>query len=391
MKFCTLILWVLLLNVSVFAQENLLLSVRMANSEMKRNPSATTIDGEKKLKWNYTQGLVCKAMEMLWLRSGDQKYYDYAKAYADSFINVKGEIFGYKADDYSLDRINSGKILFYIYHKSGDKKYLAAINLLRDQLKTQPRTTEGGYWHKKGYTNQMWLDGIYMASPFLAEYAALLHEDKAFDEVVNQVITIHKHTFDAKTGLNYHGWDESKSQKWANPETGCSPHFWGRAMGWYMMAIVDILDFLPENHPKRTELLQIFETVAKAVVKYQHPEKGVWFQVLDRPAEKGNYAEASCSAMFTYSLYKGVRKGFLDKSYLNAANTAFEGMKKEFVQENADGTISLTKVCNVAGLGGKPYRSGTYEYYISEPVIDNDPKGVGPFIMACLENEWIKP
>ena len=231
----------------------------------------------------------------------------------------------------------------------------------------------------------MWLDGLYMGAPFLAQYASVTDEKSIFDDVVNQFMIVHRHTYNSQIGLNYHGWDESRQQKWADPKTGCSPNFWGRAMGWYAIALVDVLDFLPLNHPGRPQLIGILNQVANGVKKYQDPKTGLWYQVLDQGHREGNYPEATASSMFTYALLKASRKGYIPIEYRAIAVKAYHGILKNMIQENADGTISLTGCCSVAGLGGNPYRDGSYEYYIKEPVRADDPKGVGPFIMACLE------
>jgi len=309
----------------------------------------------------------------------------YAKAYADQFISEDGIISGYKRSDFNIDKLNSGKFLFELYINTKDEHYKKAIFILRDQLKEHPRTSEGGFWHKLRYPHQMWLDGLYMGAPFYAQFGKEFNEPAVFDDVVNQFVTVHKHTFDTITGLNYHGWNESKEQQWANLQTGCSPNFWGRAEGWYAMALVDVLDFIPENHSGRTKLLEILNQVAAGIKSVQDNESGLWYQVLDKGTQKGNYLEASASCMFVYSLLKATRLNYIDKEYRLVAEKGYEGILKNFIEENNDGTISLTNVCSVAGLGGTPYRNGTYEYYIGEPVRDNDPKGVGPFILASLE------
>ncbi len=358
---------------------------RMGDSEMVFFPRASTVDFNPKGKWNYASGLVSLAMVKLTEETKDPKYYEYAKAYADEFINDDGVIKGYKLQDFNIDKLNSGKFLFSLYEKTQDPKYKKAIDTLRSQLLNHPRTMNGGFWHKKRYEHQMWLDGLYMGSPFYAQYAKEFNHPELFKDVIHQFVEIHKHTYDSEKGLNYHGWDESKKQKWADPETGHSPHFWGRAMGWYAMALVDVLDFIPQSYKGRDSLVTIFKQVAEGIKKYQDPKSGVWYQVLDMGDKKGNYQESSASAMFIYALKKGVRNGYIDKKYNDVANRAYRGFLKEFIRDNGDGTISLSKVCAVAGLGGNPYRNGSYKYYIGEPVRDNDPKGVGPFILASLE------
>jgi len=361
------------------------MAVKMADSEIKHFPEPWTVDFNPKPTWNYTQGLIAHSMIKVWQENGNEAYYTYAKTYADKFIGQDGTISVYDLEDYNIDAVNSGKFLFDVYERTKDERYLKAIHRLRDQLKTHPRVSEGGFWHKKRYPHQMWLDGLYMGAPFYAQYAQYFNEPALFDDVVSQFVLVHKYTFNPETGLNYHGWDESKQQKWANPVTGCSPNFWGRAMGWYAMALVDVLDFIPQEHPGRAQILDILNQVAGGIKKYQDPKTGLWYQVLDQGAREGNYLEATASSMFTYALLKATRKGYISADYKANAQKAYNGILENFIQNNSDGTISLTKCCSVAGLGGNPYRDGSYEYYIGEPVRDNDPKGVGPFIMASLE------
>jgi len=236
----------------------------------------------------------------------------------------------------------------------------------------------------------MWLDGLYMGAPFYAQYALEMNEPKLFDDVVKQFILVHKYTYNPQSGLNYHGWDESRQQKWADPKTGCSPNYWGRAVGWYAMALVDVLDFLPLDHPGRIKILEILNQVVSGIKKYQDKETGLWYQVFDQGKREGNYLEATASSMFSYAMLKAVNKGYISKKYKSSATKAYSGILEKLIKNNADGTISLTKCCSVAGLGGTPYRDGSYEYYIKEPVRDNDPKGVGPFILAVLEYSKMK-
>jgi unsaturated rhamnogalacturonyl hydrolase len=236
----------------------------------------------------------------------------------------------------------------------------------------------------------MWLDGLYMGAPFYARFARDFNEPEAFNDIIDQFVIIHKHSFDPIAGLCYHGWDESKQQKWANPATGRSPHIWGRAMGWYSMALTDVLDFVPIDHPRRGEIIAILNQVAAGIKKHQDKKTGLWYQVMDQGDREGNYLEATASSMFTYSLLKAVRKGYIAKKYRKVAVKSYNGILKNLIRENEDGTISLTRCCAVAGLGGNPYRDGSYDYYIHETVRDNDPKGVGPFIMAGLEINLLK-
>jgi unsaturated rhamnogalacturonyl hydrolase len=365
-------------------------AVRMADAEMVRTPDAAFLDFVDVPKWNYTNGLVCSAIGRVWTATQNQKYYTYIKAYADQMIGEDGTIKGYKPDEYNIDKVNSGKFLFRLLEHTGDQKYAKALHRLRDQMRTHPRTSEGGYWHKKIYPHQMWLDGLYMGSPFLVEYAKVFNEPALFDDVAKQVELVEKYTYDEKSGLYFHAWDESKEQKWADKKTGKSPHVWGRAMGWYSMALVDILDFFPADHPKRKVVLNAVERMAKGIVRYQDQPSGVWYQIVDQGTREGNYLESSASCMFTYFLLKASNKGYIDKKYVSSAKKGFEGVVKQFIKTDEKGLSSITQVCAVAGLGGNPYRDGSYEYYINEKKRDNDPKAVGPFIMMALQFEELE-
>ena len=359
--------------------------VRMADSEMKRNPESWMVDFSKDLKWNYCHGLELEAIYDVYRKSGDKKYYNYALSYADTVINSDGTIKSYKLEEYNIDRLNSGKMLFPIYAQTKDEKYRLAMSLLKSQMDTHPRISNGGFWHKKIYPNQVWLDGLYMAGPFLAEYGATFNVPALFDEVALQLTTAYEDLIDDKTGLLYHGWDESRQQRWADPVTGRSPNFWSRSIGWYMMALVDVLDFMPENHPKRNEIIDILNKISAAVEKYRDPASGMWYQVTDQGTRQGNYLESSGSAMFIYTWVKGAQKGYLPNDYLEKGRKAYEQFVKQFLKNNEDGTISITNACSVAGLGGeKNYRDGSFEYYISEPKRDNDPKVVAPFIWTSI-------
>ncbi|WP_181307036.1 glycoside hydrolase family 105 protein [Rufibacter sp. XAAS-G3-1] len=362
-------------------------SVWMADSEMKRSPQGWMIDFRPVPKWDYTQGLFASALERVWKRTGDQKYFTYIQAFADTMITENGTIKTYKKADYNIDRVNPGKFLIGLHKETGKEKYKLALDQLRDQMRTHPRTSEGGFWHKKIYPHQMWLDGLYMASPFLAQYAATYNEPQLFNDVALQIELIDKHTYVQDKNLFYHGWDEKREQKWANPQTGLSPEVWGRAMGWFAMALVDVLDYMPQNHPKRNDILKVTQKMASAIAQYQDASTGLWWQVVDKGGQEGNYREASVSSMFTYFLVKSAKKGYIDQNYLTNARRGYNGILENLIQQNPDGTISITQVCAVAGLGGTPYRSGTYEYYINEEKRDNDPKAVSPFIMASLEFE----
>ena len=363
------------------------MSVRMADSEMARFPKLWTVDSVRIPFWGYTHGIIAKSMLDMYDYSGDEKYYDYVEAYADTLIEDGGFIVTFDSSKHNIDMINPGKILFAMYRKTGDVKYKEAAGTLVAAMENHPTTSEGGFWHKKRYTHQMWLDGLYMGSPFLAQYARDFGQPALFDVVARQIELIDKYTYDQGTGLYYHGWDESRSMFWSDSITGTSPNFWGRAMGWFSMALVDVLEFFPKDHPKYELIVSIFNKTAAGIKKHQDSRSGVWYQVLDQGDREGNYLEATASTMFVYSLYKGVRLGYLDQSYLEVAGRGYQGILKEFIRENADGTITLTRCCAVAGLGGKGNRDGSFEYYVNEKIRDNDPKGTGPFIWASMEFE----
>jgi len=360
-------------------------AVKIADSEIKHNPELWKTCFMEIPQWSYMQSLVAKAVIAVYNKTVDARYYNYVHAFADFFVNDAGNILTYNLGDYNIDRLNGGDFLFDMYEHTKEQKYLKAIRLLRKQFYTQPRASEGVFWHNRISPNQIWLDDLYMGSPFYARYAATFDEMRVFDDVMNQFMVVDKHTLDPKTGLNYHGWDESKTEKWSNPETGQSPNFWSPSMGWYMMAIVDVLDYLPINHEGRPELIKILNRLSSSLIKYQDKKTGMWYQVTNFPKRSGNYLESSGTAMFAYALAKGVNKGYLPPKYLKPAQKAFDGMIKYSTQVNADGTTSIARACSEAGLGGDPYRDGSYACYISEPIRNDDPKVIGPFIMAALE------
>ncbi len=358
-------------------------SVRMADAVMQRFDSLAVYNNPGKIKWQYDIAMLGQAIDRLGSR--DPSYSQYMQDFTDYFILQDGSVLKYKRSDYNLDHINPAKNLLTLYKRTGDRKYLTAIGNFIEQLVEQPRTSAGGFWHKKVYPHQMWLDGIYMSSPFMAQYAKEFQQPQWFDTVALQIMLIHEKTLDPLTGLMYHAWDESREQQWADRETGCSPHFWGRAMGWYMMALVDVLDYFPAQHQDRDEILEILENTAAAIRHVRDPETGLWYQVLDRGGSEGNYLEASCSAMFCYAFAKGAKNGYLPQEYYRIAEESFESILEEFIIEDEDGLPGMIQVCGGAGLGGDPYRDGSYEYYIGVDRVKNDPKGVGPFILAALE------
>ena len=341
-------------------------------------------------KWSYDMGVVLKGFEGIWQATGDRKYFNAIQSKMDFFIQNDGTIRGYEADEYNLDHVNNGKLLLLLYRVTQKDKYLKAAQVLRDQLRHHPRTTEGGFWHKKVYPNQMWLDGLYMGEPFYAEYAMLMHEDTAFNDIANQFIWMEKHARDPKTGLLYHAWDESRQMKWANKETGTSPHFWSRAMGWYSDALVDVLDYFPADHPKRQALIDILNRLVNAIEKQQDKTTGLWYDVMNYngPGKEKNYFETSASSQFVYAIAKGVRKGYLPEAKIVIAKKGYDGIVKKFIKVE-NGQTNLYGTVKVSGLGGNPFRDGSFEYYMSEPVIINDPKGIGAFLLASNEIEML--
>jgi len=337
-------------------------------------------------KWTYEQGVVLKAIEQMWYATGDPKYFRHIQKGMDYWIDENGHHKDYDLEEYNIDHITPGIAMMTMYRVTGQEKYRKIVELLRSQLKTHPRTNEGGFWHKKIYPSQMWLDGLYMGEPFYAEYSAVFGEDN-WKDIANQFVWMEKNALDPKTGLLYHGSDESRQQQWANKETGQSPHFWGRAMGWYAMGLVDTLEHFPKDHPRRKDLIGILNRLVVAVEKVQDPKSGVWWDILDLGGKEKNYLESSGSAMFVYAIARGVREGYLPERKMKIAARGWEGIKKEFIKTNADGDADWHGTVSVSGLGGKPYRDGSYEYYMSEKIRLNDAKGIGPAIKAALEME----
>lgn len=365
-------------------------SQRMASSAIERWPNGRFAPSGARWKWNYELGTLLEGMDAVWAQTEDTRYLAYIKDSVDQFVRPDGSIATYVPAEHQLDNILTGRQLLLLYRVTLDPRYLKAANFLYGQLQQQPRNPDGGFWHKQIYPNQMWLDGLYMAEPFYAEYAASFHHPEAFRDVTRQFELIYDHAHDAKTGLLYHGWDQSRQQRWANKETGDSSQFWGRGMGWYMMALVDTIPSYPAADPGREKLLAQLGQLAEAVARYQDRDSGLWWEVLDKGGEKGNYLEASASCMFVYALVRGVRLGYLPARYLENARRGYTGILSHFVQAAADGKVSLTGTVKGAGLGGHPYRDATYAYYIGEKTATNDPKGIGAFLLASTEMEGLE-
>ncbi len=353
-------------------------SVRFARSVVSRSPVVHE-------KWDYTAGVMLDAIDRVATAKGDSALAAYVRRNLERIIRPDGTILTYDRDELSLDQIEEGRIALRLWTRTGEARYRTAVETLRDQLRRMPRTSEGGFWHKNIYPHQLWLDGVYMAGPFYAGYGRAFGEPAAYDDVAREILLVARHTRDPVSGLYRHGWDEARAQIWADKQTGLSPNFWGRGLGWYAMALVDVLDVLPPRHPDRPRILRLLRDLAPALKRVQDRQSGLWYQVLDQPTRTGNYPEASASSMFVYALAKGARRGWLPARYLGVARRGFDGIVRQLVRTNADGTVSLTGICAVAGLGGRQQRDGSFEYYVHEPVVVDDYKGVGPFVMAALE------
>jgi unsaturated rhamnogalacturonyl hydrolase len=354
----------------------------MANTVMTRADSLTKYVAGKP-KWAYDVAFLGMAIDRL--GDIDPKYSEYMETWVNYFVKDDGSVIDYKLTEYNLDRIFPGRNVMTLYRRNPEQKYKIALDNFIEQLKTHPKTNSGGYWHKQIYPWQMWLDGIFMGSTYMVQYAKEFNAPEWYDVAATQTKMIYEKTLDPATGMLLHAWDESRQQKWCNPQTGQSQYPWSRAMGWYIMAILDILEYLPANHPDRDNLITILQLTCEAIVKVQDPKTGIWYQVLNHGGREGNYLEGSGSAMFTYVFAKGARLGYLDKRYRDIADVAFDGIIKELVTVDEKGMVTLHDICGGCGLGGNPYRDGSYEYYINEKRFDNDTKGVAPFILAAIE------
>jgi len=359
-------------------------SERMALSIMKRHPQAWQIDNHQAPKWDYKIGMILTAFEKLYVKTSEPKCLNYIQEYADTLIDTSGHFENFNPQDHNIDFINAGKILFGLYERTKEQKYWIALNTLRNQFVDYPRTASGGFWHKKIYPNQMWLDGLYMGQPFYTRYTVQYEKGDKLNDVAHQFELLRNNSKDSHTGLFFHAWDESKKMPWANKETGTAPNIWLRALGWYGMALVDVLDYFPKEHQKRNELIGYLNELAVGVSKYQDVS-GLWYQVPNLQTRKGNYLEASGSAMLVYAIAKGVNKGYLKSSYKKVASKGFDGLTNKLIKVDPDGEIHITQVCASAGLGGNPYRDGSFEYYMSEKIKVDNSHGLGAFLLAAIE------
>ncbi len=336
-------------------------------------------------KWNYIDGCMITAILSLYEMTGDEKYYNFAKDFVDYYVQEDGSISTYDPEEFNLDNVNTASNLFYLYDKTGDEKYRKAIELVRGQLERMPRTKEGNFWHKNIYPHQVWLDGLYMAQPFYMKYEMKFNGMKGCKDSISQYENVERLMKDPETGLYYHGYDESKSMYWSNPETGCSANFWLRALGWFAVSLVETATAMTDVlYDEFRYLLRLLENLVEALIPYQD-ESGMFWQVVDHQGEEGNYLETSGTALVAYAILKGVRLGYLPDIYEDMGIKALEGIINRYLKIDDDGNLELGGICLVAGLGGKTKRDGSTAYYYSEPVVKNEAKGVAPLLLAYIE------
>lgn len=339
----------------------------------------------KKPAWNYIDGCMITALLCASEITGEKKYFDFAENFIDYYVFDDGTIRGYSKEKFNLDDVNEGKVLFELYEKTHKEKYKKAISLLESQLEEQPRTATGNFWHKQIYPNQIWLDGLYMGQVFSALYKKYFG-NKDYSDVVNQYKSVRKLMFDENKKLYYHGCDCSKKAFWADKETGCSKNFWLRSIGWFCISLIDIIEFIDDENAK-SELVKIFAEEIDGISQYADKETSMYYQVVDKGGEEGNYLETSGSSMIAYAMMKGARLGVIDGKYAEQGRKTFDGICKKYLSISENGDLNLGGICLVAGLGPEdnPRRDGSYEYYISEPVVENDAKGVAPFVLCYTE------
>lgn len=346
----------------------------------------------KKPAWNYIDGCIMTSMYSLYQQTGNKRYLDFIDAFVDYYVFEDGTIRGYSVDAYNLDNLNEGRALFDLYRETGKEKYKKAIELLYTQIKGQPRTATGNFWHKAIYPDQVWLDGLYMAQVFYTRYEVEFNSSRNLSDVVNQFKSVYDNMYDTQKRLYYHGWDYSKKAFWADKKTGLSKSFWLRSVGWYTVGLVDAISYIPDDKKElKDELKGIFKETIDGLYGYMDPVKKMFYQVVDRGGSEGNYLETSGSAMISYAMLKGARLGVIDKKYARIGEEVFDGICAEYLTET-DGKLNLGGICLVAGLGpeNNRRRDGTFEYYISEPVVENDAKGAGPLVMAYTEIKQLK-
>ncbi len=335
--------------------------------------------------WNYMDGCMIKAIIELYHMKKDSKYLEFADNFIDYFVREDGSIRSYNPEDYNLDNVNAGKTLFDLYELTGKEKYRKAIDTVYGQLKNQPRTSTGNFWHKKIYPNQIWLDGLYMAQPFYMQYTLTYEDGLHCEDCCSQFAHVYELMRDTRNGLYYHAYDDSRQAFWCDKVTGLSDNFWLRALGWYAMALIDTMEIMPERlHREKAELHRVYQELIDAMLPYQDQESGMWYQVVNRGGIAPNYLETSGSAIFAYAIMKSVRLGFLDETYFAYGKKAFDGICEKYLSEK-NGELQLDGICLVAGLGNREMREGTFDYYMREPIVKNEAKGVAPLILAYIE------
>ena len=356
----------------------------------KSSPQAPIWNIEKirqgaKPSWNYIDGCMINAILELYHIKKNPAYLEFADAFIDYFVCEDGSILSYDPKEYNLDNVNAGKTLFDLYKLTGKAKYRKAMDTVYSQLQGQPRTSTGNFWHKLIYPNQIWLDGLYMAQPFYMQYELTFNDGKNCEDSYQQFLTVYDKMRDLRNGLYYHAYDDSRESFWCDKVTGLSDNFWLRALGWYAMALIDTMEVMPESMKEEKETLgRIYHELIDSMLPYQDEETGMWYQVVNRGGICPNYLETSGSAIFAYAIMKSVRLGFLDDSYFVYGKKAFDGICKKYLSEE-NGELQLGGICLVAGLGNKEMREGTFDYYMREPVVKNEAKGVAPLILAYVE------
>lgn len=345
----------------------------------------------KKSKWNYIDGCMIKAILEMYSITGDKKYLDFADGFVDAKVGEDGIIAGYNVEDLNIDNVNAGKTLFELYDITGKEKYRKAIDLIYSQIEKMPRTKEGNFWHKKIYPNQVWLDGLYMGQPFYMEYDSRYGNKEHYSDILNQFKNVYRIMRNPLNGLYYHAYDESREVFWCDKVTGLSQNVWLRAIGWYSMALLDTYDKADENESEvRDFLKKALCELVEAMIRYQDEESGMWYQVVNFGGMDKNYLETSGSSIMAYAILKGVRLGVLPEEYRKYGEKAFDGVTKEKLNVDENGELHMDGICLVAGLGGDSRRPGTYDYYMSEPVVKDDAKGVGPYLLAYTEIRRIR-
>ena len=342
--------------------------------------------------WNYVDGCMMTSLLSLYRQTKDEKYYRFVESFIDYYVLEDGTLRGYEQSTYNLDDICESRVLFDLYDRTKQEKYNKAIELTYRHILRQPRTKEGSFWHKLIYPHQVWLDGLFMAQPFYTRYETLRNQQKNYDDILNHFKVVRKHMYSEQDQLYYHGYDASKTAFWADKKTGLSKNFWLRATGWYVVSIVDVIDYLDVSYPARKDyFFPLLKEAIDGLLTYQDKKSNLFYQVINQPNEPKNYLESSGSALIAYAILKGVRLGALDLSYQAIGQAIFNGIVDMYISDN-DGDLNMKGICLVSGLGPDHNlrRDGSVAYYLSEPIVENDAKGVGPFIMAYTEMKMIK-